>query len=87
MRQTTKDYRNIATLAIFTERPLSKKYEVIKSLSDEYTVNILCEALKVAKGSYHNHILRNKNGNTKAANRKAEMLPVIEQINKAFHQK
>lgn len=32
--------------------PLSKRYEVIKSLSDEYTVNILCEALKVAKGSY-----------------------------------
>ena len=34
--------------------PLSKRYEVIKSLSDEYTVNILCEALKVAKGSYYN---------------------------------
>ena len=62
--------------------PLSKRYEVIKSLSDEYTVNILCEALKVAKGSYYNHILRNKNGNTKAAKRKSEMLPVIEQI---FH--
>ena len=62
--------------------PLSKRYEVIKSLSDEYTVNILCETLKVAKGSYYNHILRNKNGNTKAANRKSEMFPVIEQI---FH--
>ena len=37
--------------------PLSKRYEVIKSLSDEYTVNILCEALKVAKGSYYNHML------------------------------
>ncbi len=42
----------------------------------------LCEALKVAKGSYYNHILRNKNGNTKAANRRSEMFPVIEQI---FH--
>ncbi len=37
--------------------PLSKRYKVIKSLSDEYTVNILCEALKVAKGSYYNHML------------------------------
>ncbi len=61
---------------------LSRRYEVIKSLSDEYNVSILCEALKVAKGSYYNHILRNKNGNTKAAKRKSEMLPVIEQI---FH--
>ena len=36
--------------------PLSKRYEVIKSLSDEYTVNILCEALKVIayKISRHN---------------------------------
>lgn len=64
--------------------PLSKRYEVIKSLSDEYTVNILCEALKVAKGSYSNHILHNKNGNTKAANRKSEMFPVIEQIKAAY---
>ena len=32
--------------------PLSKRYEVIKSLSDEYTVNILCEALKVANVRY-----------------------------------
>ena len=40
--------------------PLSKKYEVIKMLSSEYSVNILCEALKVAKGSYYNHLLRNK---------------------------
>lgn len=47
--------------------PLSERYEVIKSLSDEYNVNVLCEALKVTKGSYYNHILRNKNGNTKAA--------------------
>ena len=61
---------------------LSRRYEVIKSLSDEYNVSILCEALKVAKGSYYNHILRNKNGNTKVAKRKSEMLPVIEQI---FH--
>ena len=37
---------------------LTKRYEVIKSLSDEYNVNALCEALKVAKGSYYNHISR-----------------------------
>lgn len=35
---------------------------LIKSFSDEYNISILCEALKVAKGSYYNHILRNKNG-------------------------
>ena len=63
--------------------PLSKKYEVIKALSTEYNVNTLCEALDVAKGSYYNHLLRNKNGNTKAARKQSEMTPIIEQI---FHE-
>lgn len=63
--------------------PLSKKYEVIKMLSSEYSVNILCEALKVAKGSYYNHLLRNKNGNTVFTKRQSEMTPIIEQI---FHE-
>ena len=63
--------------------PLSKRYEVIKAFSPEYNVNILCEALNVAKGSYYNHVLRNKNGDTQAAKKRSEMLPIIEQI---FHE-
>ena len=63
--------------------PLSKKYEVIKALSTEYNINTLCEALDVAKGGYYNHLLRNKNGNTKAARKQSEMTPIIEQI---FHE-
>lgn len=63
--------------------PLSKRYEVIKALSSEYNVNTLCEALKVAKGSYYNHLFRNKKENTKAAKKQSEMTPVIEQI---FHE-
>lgn len=63
--------------------PLSKRYEVIKALSTEYNVNTLCEALDVAKGSYYNHLLRNKNGNTIAARKQSEMTPIIEQI---FHE-
>lgn len=63
--------------------PLSKRFEVIKALSFEYNVNTLCEALDVAKGSYYNHLLRNKNGNTKTARKQSEMTPIIEQI---FHE-
>lgn len=63
--------------------PLSKRYEVIKALSSEYNVNTLCEALNMAKGSYYNHLLRNKNGNTNAAKKQSEMTPIIEQI---FHE-
>lgn len=64
--------------------PLSKRFEVIKALSFEYNVNTLCEALDVAKGSYYNHLLRNKNGNTKTARKQSEMTPIIEQIFQKF---
>lgn len=63
--------------------PLSKRYEVIRAFSPEYNVNTLCEALKVAKGSYYNHLFRNKKENTKAAKKQSEMTPIIEQI---FHE-
>lgn len=68
---------------VASSAPLSKRYEVIKALLSEYNVNVLCEALKVAKGSYYNHILRNKNGATIAAKRQSKMAPIIEQI---FHE-
>lgn len=65
-KPTKCETQQTATIAtISTNAPsfrLSKKYEVIKSLSDEYSISILCEALKVTKGSYYNHILRNKHG-------------------------
>ncbi|MBP5467461.1 MAG: helix-turn-helix domain-containing protein [Clostridia bacterium] len=68
---------------VASSEPLSKRYEVIKALSSEYNVNVLCEALNVAKCSYYNHILRNKNGATIATKRQSEMAPIIEQI---FHE-
>lgn len=63
-----------------TRAPLSERYEVIKELSDIYSVNTLCSALKVAKGSYYNHILRNANENTQFARKKKELTPIIEEI-------
>lgn len=62
------------------DAPLRTRYEVIKNMSDSYSVSSLCSALNVAKGSYYNHILRNKNENTLIAKRRAELTPVIEQI-------
>ncbi len=36
--------------------------------------------MKVAKGSYYNHILRNKNENTTYEEKKRELKPIIEKI-------
>lgn len=60
--------------------PLHERFSVIEEMSNEYNVNTLCEALNVAKGSYYNHILRNKRGNTKASQRHKELKPIIEEI-------
>ena len=62
--------------------PLQEKLAVIQEMSASYNVNILCEALDVAKGTYYNHIKRNKRGNTLHAKKKRELTPIIEEI---FH--
>lgn len=59
--------------------PLHEKLDAIILMADEYNINTLCFALKVAKGTYYNHILRNKRENTVYAQRKAELKPIIEE--------
>lgn len=62
--------------------PRIEKYETIKELSSKYSISLLCETLDVPKGSYFNYLLRNKNDNTLAAQKRKELKPVIEKI---FH--
>ena len=50
--------------------PLQERLAAIEQMvSEEYNVNTLCDALDVAKGTYYNHTLRNKRGETKSAQR------------------
>ena len=46
--------------------PLAERYAAITALSAEFSESILCDALSVPKGSYHNFKLRGKHGNTEA---------------------
>ena len=43
---------------------LKEKLSIIKEFSERFSVNILCDALNVAKGTYYNYLFRNKNENT-----------------------
>lgn len=64
--------------------PLQEKLAAIEQMvCDEYNVNILCETFNVSKGTYYNHILRNKRGDTEQAKRRRELFPIIEEI---YHQ-
>ncbi len=61
--------------------PLQERLSVIEQMvSDEFNVNTLCEALNVSKGTYYNHTLRNKRGETTYAKRRRELFPIIEEI-------
>ncbi len=60
--------------------PLRERYAVIKNFRSKYSETLLCDALNVSKGSYFNHIFRNKNDVTQYALKAEEMTPIIEQI-------
>lgn len=60
--------------------PLRERYEVIKSLKGTYSETLLCDALNVSKGSYYNHIFRNKNDANQFIQKEREMTAIIEQI-------
>lgn len=52
--------------------PLREKLLTIENMAGEYSVNVLCEALNVPKGTYYNYLNRGKHGNTIFTQRKTE---------------
>lgn len=71
-----------------TLAPLQERLDVIEDFSAKYDYNVhtLCEAMKVAKGTFYNHILRNKRENTVYAQKYAELRPMIQEIHDEFNQ-
>lgn len=66
--------------------PLQERLKVIEELSSEYNVNTLCEALKVAKGTYYNHIFRNKRDKSQFSLKCEILKPIIQEIYDESHQ-
>ena len=60
---------------------LDIKIETIdKMVSDEFTINTLCEALCVSKATYYNRKLRGKHGYTEAMRKRDEIKPKIKEL-------
>lgn len=70
----------LKTCGCTVDAPLHQRYEIIKELSSVYSITTLCNALNVPKGSYYNHIFRNKNDDTLVAKRLKELTPIVEKI-------
>ncbi|MBR6968584.1 MAG: IS3 family transposase [Ruminococcus sp.] len=60
-----------------------ERYELITELSSKYNVNTLCDALDIPKGSYYNHIFRNKKDKTVYAEHRREITVLVNEI---FHE-
>ena len=56
------------------------KLHAMEELYGQYSVHMLCEALKVSRGTFYNHIFRNKRDNTWYAKRREEYRLMVKQI-------
>lgn len=62
--------------------PLQEKLAAMEALYGQFSVHVLCEALEVPRGTFYNHMLRSKGGDTMQAARKRELSEVVREI---FH--
>lgn len=66
--------------------PLQEKLNVIETLHGKYSVHLLCDALEVARGTYYNHIFRNKRDNTIYAKRREELCILVRNVYNEYDQ-
>lgn len=60
--------------------PLGVRLQALEALYGQYSVHMLCEALNVPRGTFYNHILRNKRNHTWYAKRREELRMEIQKI-------
>ncbi|WP_455495537.1 IS3 family transposase [Gemmiger sp.] len=66
--------------------PLRERLFVLESLYGQYDVHTLCEALNVDRGTFYNHIRRNKRGNAWFAKRREEYRHIVQEVFDEYHQ-
>lgn len=66
--------------------PLKEKLHELELLYGQYDVHTLCEALDVSRGTFYNHILRNKRSNAWFEKRREEYRILIQEVFEEYHQ-
>ncbi|MFR9207458.1 MAG: IS3 family transposase [Lachnospiraceae bacterium] len=86
-RSQLEKYRNLVqilqTVNCTVHSSNQEKLAALEILCGQFNVNTLCEALKVPRGTFYNHIFRGKHGDTINARRRAELRTAIYDI---FHE-
>lgn len=68
------------------DAPLKTKLNELEKLYGQYSVHVLCGALQVARGTFYNHIFRNKRENNSYQIRRTQLSEKILQIYNASNQ-
>lgn len=66
--------------------PLQIKLQELTKLYGQYSVRTLCNSLEVSRGTFYNHILRNKKDNTSYQKRRDELSILVKDIFEDNHQ-
>ncbi len=54
----------LKTVPCTVHAPLLERLNAIEQLQGQYSIHMLCEAMNVSRGTFYNHIFRNKRDNT-----------------------
>ncbi len=73
----------LKTVNCTVHAPLKKKLCELELLYGQYDVHTHCEALNVSRGTFYNHILRNKRGNAWFEKRREEYRVLLREV---FHE-
>lgn len=65
---------------VLPNAPLQQKLYAAEKLSGEYSVHMICDALDIARGTYYNHMFRNKKDNTWYAKRREALRIQIQEV-------
>ncbi len=70
----------LKTVQCTVHAPLLDRLNAIEQLQGQYSIHMLCEAMDVPRGTFYNHIFRNKRDNTWYAKRREELRLQIQKI-------
>lgn len=83
LRRCEKQKQIIAVLKsipAISDATTKEKLAILEPLYGQFSVHVLCEALDVPRGTFYNHIKRNKRDNSSYARHREELRTVIQEI-------
>lgn len=83
LRRCEKQEQIIAVLKAVdcvASAPLQERLNALEKLYGQYSVHVLCDAMDVARGTFYNHVKRNKRSNSSYAKHREELKILIQRV-------